>query len=159
MTDDNGKRIVEIHGTKFEVDLREAHKVEKLRVGDRVSVLTKDYAKTYKVNHGVVVGFEPFAELPTVVISYITSGWDAGKIEILAFNEKTEDVEIVKSTDDVLFDKAEAVEGLDKRIEKARAELAEEERKKAYFLRHFGRYWREAENVELTRHAVLGEDY
>lgn len=151
-------RVVEIRGAKFEVDMRSAVRIDTLRIGDTVSVLVKEYA-SYKMCHGVVVGFEPFQKLPTILVAYITSGWEAGEIKILSWNEKTsEDVELVKSVDDVLFDKADAVASLDKKIESAEAQLSEAKKKKAYFLRHFGRYWRDAEHVEGDRRAVLGEE-
>ena len=58
---------------KFEVDARTAtlRQIECIRIGARVKVLTKDYADNTKVNHGVVVGFEPFKENHTVIVAYI----------------------------------------------------------------------------------------
>jgi hypothetical protein len=152
------KKVIEIRGTKFEVDLRRATIIEELRVGDTIAVLKRDYGEKYTVHDGVVVGFEPFQTLPTVVLAHLASGYEGGDIKILAYNEKTKDVEIVKKVDDILFDKEEALRLLDGKIETARQSLRSAEKRKAYFLRHFARYWRSATEVEQTRQSVLGED-
>ena len=136
-------RVVEIKGAKFEVDMREAITVQTLKIGDRVSVLLKTYSSNYEVKHGVVVGFEPFRELPTVLVAYLTNEYTGGEIKILAWNDKTQDTDLVKSVDDVLFSKEEALAALDKKIDDAKAKVTEAEAHKAYFLRHFGAYWRE----------------
>ena len=141
-------RIVEIKGTKFEVDLREATIVESLRIGDRVSVLLKRYGGDYEVKHGVVVGFEPFEKLPTVLIAYLQADFYGGEIKILAWNEATKDTKIVKSVDDVLFSKEEALQKLDRQIDEAERKLGEARQNKAYFLKHFGAYWKDAVEME-----------
>lgn len=139
------RRVVEIRGVKFEVDTREAVMVHDLKVGDRVSVLLKRYGDTYDVHHGVVVGFEPFQTLPTIIVAYLVSTFDSGEIKLLPFNEKSADTEVVKSVDDVLFDKADALRVLDRKIEQAEQALAMANRHREYFLDHFGRYWAESE--------------
>lgn len=149
------KRIIEIKGTKFEVDMRQATVVENLKVGDRVSVLKKSYGESYNIYAGVVVGFEPFQKLPTIVIAYMSKDYSSADITIIAFNERTKDIELIKSVDDIMFDKDDAILLLDKKIEEKRREYESAKEKKSYFLRHFGRYWKDAENVELTRKAVL----
>src|SRR5690606_28503543 len=65
------KTIIEVNGVKLEVDLRTAKRVDELRVGDRVKVLTKDYRGEYEVHAGTIVGFEPFENLPTVIVAYL----------------------------------------------------------------------------------------
>ena len=69
MTNEN-KTVIEVNGVKLEVDLRQAVRIDTLGVGDRVKVMVKIYSD-YKVYAGVVVGFEPFKELPTIIIAYL----------------------------------------------------------------------------------------
>ncbi len=61
-------KIIEINSVKLEVDRRSAERVDQIQVGDRVKVLNKQYSD-YKVYHGVVIGFEPFEELPTIIVA------------------------------------------------------------------------------------------
>ena len=54
---------IEINGVKLQVDLRHARRLEEIRVGSRVKVLTKDY-NGHKVSHGVVIGFTLLENVP-----------------------------------------------------------------------------------------------
>ena len=105
---------------------------------------------SYEVKHGVVVGFEPFQKLPTVLIAYLTTDFTGGDVKILAWNSETEDTEVVAATDDILFDKDEGMRALDRAIDKAEADLASAQERKVYFLKHFRAYWSETEAVTET---------
>lgn len=139
------RRVIEIRGVKFDVDMREAITVESLKVGDRVSVLEKKYGDNFACHSGVVVGFEPFKTLPTIILAYIESGYAGGEVKVVAFNDKTEGFEMVKSVDDVLFDKEDAIRALDKKIAAAELVVTQAREAKRYFLEHFGAYWKEAD--------------
>jgi hypothetical protein len=48
------KTIIEVSGVKLEVDLRQARRIEEIRIGDRVKVLTKDYSADWPFRQAAV---------------------------------------------------------------------------------------------------------
>lgn len=134
--------IIEVNGVKLEVDLRSAKRVDELRVGDRVKVLTKVY-DGHKVYAGSVIGFEPFNALPTIIVAYVEQGYNATDIKFVHYNAGTKDVEIIKAIDDDALDiaKDNILSSMEREIEKKRREIADIEEKRAYFLRNFQAYW------------------
>lgn len=146
MTEDT-KRIIEIEGVKIEVDLRNAKRVDILRVGSAVKVLVKNY-NNYSVHTGVVVGFDAFEKLPTILIAYINKDYLKTELNLLAFNAESKDIEIVMSDpEDIYFDREEVEKWFDRERETKEREIAELESKRAYFRRHFGKLF-DSELVE-----------
>lgn len=137
------KTIIEINGVKLEVDLRTARRVDEMRVGTRVKVLKKKYSDTHEVFHGVIIGFEPFKQLPTIIVAYMSIEYNAAKIEYLYFNASTKETELVVATDDDTgaLDKVNIVSIMDREVEKKRQEIAEIEARKSFFLSKFAMYW------------------
>ena len=77
------KTIIEVGGVKLEVDMRYARRVDTLRVGDRVKCLVKKYGNTHETYPGVVVGFEPFPSLPSIVVAYLdTSSYNGDTLKV-----------------------------------------------------------------------------
>lgn len=142
------KTVVEINGVKMEIDLRHATRVENISVGTRVKVLKKEYGG-YKVHHGIVIGFEPFKQLPTIIIAAVLAEYNQTKIEYFYYNAECKDVEVVVAVDDDLaaLDKERLVRQLDNEIEKKQAEIAEIENRKQYFLKTFASYWQPLEQA------------
>lgn len=94
------KTIVEVNGVKLEVDLRYARRIDELRIGDRVKVLHKQgYGNDLTVSPGIIVGFEPFKELPTIVVAYVNQDWNRADVKFLHYNAKSE-AEIVHAADE-----------------------------------------------------------
>lgn len=138
----DGKTVIEVNGVKLEVDLRHAKRVDELRVGDRVKVLTKGYSD-YAVHAGTIIGFEPFAKLPTIIVAYVEKSYAKAEIKFVHFNGQSKDVEIIKAIDDdaIDIDKQNVVQQLDAEIAKLRDQIADVERRKQYFLDNFKAYW------------------
>lgn len=138
--------VIEINGVKLEVDLRTAKKIEHIRVGSRVKVLKKDYSG-YKVSHGVVVGFDQFAQLPTLVIATAEVTYGDSKISFTYFNAETKETEVVVSTDDdaLALDKEAFLQWTEREIAKKHAEIQDLENKRDYFLGKFSSYWTKPE--------------
>lgn len=137
------KTVIEINGVKMEVDLRHAKRIDELRVGDRVKVMTKKY-DGYSVFAGTIIGFEPFQKLPTIIVAYIEVSYaSGGDIKFVHYNAQSKDVEIIKAIDDDSLDlsKADALRGFDKMIATKQSEIEELERKRQYFIDHFQAYW------------------
>lgn len=136
-------QIIEINGVKLQVDMRYAKRIEEITVGSRVKVLRKTYSENYEVLHGVIIGFEPFEKLPTIIVAAAKVDYSTAQIEFIYYNAKTEGVEIVVAHDDDLaaLDKNDFVAKCDREIDKKRTEIAELENRKQFFLAKFGIYW------------------
>jgi hypothetical protein len=138
-------KIIEINGVKFEVDARTAtlRQIDTIRVGARVKVLKKKYNDDYEVHHGVVVGFEPFKDAPTIIIAYIeTSYGSAPAIKFLYFHAKSQEQIIISDENDKESLIASDITGqIDREIVKKKQEIQDLEDRRAYFLRSFQSYW------------------
>lgn len=136
-------QTIEINGIKMEVDLRYAKRIDTIRVGDKVKLLAKsDYGEP-KVVPGVVVGFEPFETLPTIIVTYLEISYSGVELKFAYVNDKSrKNWEIVPSIDDEMpVDKADVLEGFRKERAKLQNSIEELDRKEAYFLRHFQKYF------------------
>ena len=141
---------IEINGVKLEVDLRNATRVETLRVGTRVKVLKKNYS-SYAVLHGVIIGFEPFKKLPTIIVAAASVEYDKAKIEFIYYNSESVDIEIVVALDNdtSALDKNDFLEQVDREITKKSAEIKEMKLRKEFFLKQFECYWSDV-NLSCT---------
>lgn len=139
--------IIEVNGVKLEVDLRHAKRVDNLKIGDRVKCLVKSsYGGGMSTHAGVVVGFEPFPSLPSIVVAYLDTGYASGTLKFQTFNSETKDFEVIADLDNnaLEVDKAHIIAQFDRDSAKKMQELEEIEAKRAFFIAHFGRYF---ENV------------
>ena len=139
--------VIEINGIKMEVDLRHAQIVhDNIRVGTRVKVLRKQNGygtNEAKVFPGVVVGFEPFKELPTIIVCFLEHDWQSASLQFAYINSQvSEKYEIIVSQDDDLpVSKADVLAKLDREIAKKQDEITDIQLKRDYFLRHFNKYF------------------
>lgn len=130
--------IIEINGIKMEVDLRTAQRVESYKVGDNVKVLVKEYGDTYTSCPGVIIGFDAFAQLPTITVCYLKPGYNA-EIKFVGINSKTEGIEIVHmAAHEKLLDSETTMQYIDREILKKETEVTELKMKKSFFLEHYG---------------------
>lgn len=141
----SNKHVIEINGVKMEIDLRHAKRIDTMRVGDRVKVLTKHYGNEYKINAGTIIGFEPFKELPTIIVAYLDTNYAEVTVKFLYFNAASKDVEIVASIDEDALDvnKAGVLAQMDRAIQKKEDEVADLKLKREFFLANFRAYWPE----------------
>lgn len=145
------KRIIEINGVKLEVDMRYAKRVEELRVGSKVKVLVKSYGDSYNTYAGVIVGFEEFEKLPTIVVAYLESSWSSADIKFVNYNAKTQDIEIVSSvSDEYDLNRVDAIASFDREIVKKERELSDLKEKRDYFDKKFGMYWNMKISEKIT---------
>jgi hypothetical protein len=144
---DKQTTIIEINGVKLEVDLRSAKRIDELKIGSRVKCLEKPSYGEMKTRPGVIVGFEPFPSLPTVVVAYLDIGYGSVGLKFKSFNTETKDFEVVADIDNnaLEIDRDEALAHFEREAEKKRLELREIEQKRAFFLAHFGRYFAETQ--------------
>lgn len=137
--------IIEINGIKMEVDLRHAVRIDHLKVGDRVKCLVKGYS-AFETYAGIIVGFEPFKALPSIVVAYLDTGYASGTLKFKTFNAETKDFEIVSDLDNnaLEVDKTHILATFDREIATKVREREDIEAKRAFFLAHFGRYFESA---------------
>jgi len=138
------KTIIEVGGVKLEVDMRYARRIEEIRLGDRVKVLRKHQYRENKfdVNPGIVVGFEPFSKLPTIIIAYVHHDWKNAEIKFLHYNAASEDVEIVAAVDeDFHVDRDALMARFDSQIEAKKQEVETIEAQRRYFETNFRAFW------------------
>lgn len=136
--------IVDINGVKIEVDLSGAQKVEHYKVGDHVKVLVKSDYSSPAVYPAVVVGFEPFPSLPTIVLAYLKVEYSSAEIKFVFFNAESKNVEICRMLHaDAELNKADAINRLQAEIDKKQAEVDELVRRKNYFVENFRRHFSE----------------
>ncbi len=152
MAEKQNLKVIEIHGTKFEVDLSKATKVEEFRVGDRVKVLQKaSYGEKFDIFPGVIIGFEWFEKHPTITIAYVDIKYSSIDVNFLYYNSESKDVEISHTDNlELLIKPNDVIEMLDKEIHKHKVEIEEIELKKKYFLKNFKQYFKEFVPEELT---------
>lgn len=135
------KRIIEINGVKMEIDLRQAKVVDNFKVGDTVKVLIKGYSD-YKSHVGMIVGFDEFKNLPTIIIAYLNIDYSDTAIKFVYLNNESKDIEICPINDwDIPYSKQQIIDKLDKEIIKKEEELREIKSKKELFLSMFGKYF------------------
>lgn len=137
--------IIEVSGIKMEVQAGYARRIDVLRIGMRVKVLQKTYSG-HEVLPGVIVGFEPFTKLPTVVVAYVKSDWSSTDIQFLYYNKSTaekQETELVVAADQEIgkMDRDKIVNSIDRAISAKQAEITVLEEKRAYFLTNFAQYW------------------
>lgn len=137
--------VIEIGGVKLEVDLRTAKRIDTLRVGTAVKVLTKPSYGDPQVSAGVVVGFEPFPTLPTILVAYMTESYSSAEVKVIAINANTKDTELIASVDDALFDRDEVLRKFDKQIATKQRELDTIKEQRTYFESNFAAYWQRVE--------------
>jgi len=138
--------IIEINGVKLEVDLRHAKRVDNLKIGDRVKCLVKSSYSGMSTHAGVVVGFEPFPSLPSIVVAYLDTGYASGTLKFQTFNTETKDFEVIADLDNnaLEVDRGHIIAQFDRDAAKKQQELEEIEAKRAFFIAHFGRYFEQA---------------
>jgi hypothetical protein len=144
MTDKN-KRIIEIDGVKLEVDLREAKQVDKFKVGQNVKVLVEEYDNDFRAYPGAIIGFDNFKNKPTIVVIYLKADYSGAEIEYAYICEgQKKRVEIVPVSDEeISFNKGRIIDLLNSEIETKKQKLKDVEAKKAYFLKHFDKMFKD----------------
>lgn len=141
---------IEVNGVKMEVDMRYAKRIEELRVGSKVRVMTKDYSG-HTVHSGVIIGFEPFTDLPTIIVCYLEKSYSKMELKFLHFNAESKDIGLVKAVDDDLdMEKSEVFDWFDREQKKLRDQIDELETRKQYFANNFAVYWETIKKEDLA---------
>ena len=129
---------IELKGQSFEV-MTQAVVRNTIKVGDRLRILKKSAYSDAVVCDGIVIGFEPFKTLPSIVIAYIEDMYTTTDVKFLIWNDSTKDVEIAVATDG-LFEKnlSHYASKIEAKIEKLYHEARELRQKLDYMKSKFG---------------------
>ncbi len=136
-------QTIEVNGIKMEIDLRHAKRIDVFKIGSPVKLLIKSQHAEPEVKSAVVVGFEPFDTLPTIIVAYLNNGYGGAKIEMAHINEKSHSkYEIVMSIDDdIPFKRDTVMDQMEKAILGKYEEAKQLERERDFFLKHFDCYF------------------
>lgn len=136
------KTIIEVNGVKLEVDMRTARRIEEIRIGSPVKLLTKVTYGGNKVHPGIVIGFEPFKDLPTILVAYVEESWASAEIKIAAINSKQEDFDMIAAVDrDFAVDRDAIVKRFDRQIAAKEREIDTIREQRKYFETNFKAFW------------------
>lgn len=136
-------RIVEISGIKLELDERTGtlKNVDCYRVGDNVKLLKKEY-ESYKSVPAVIVEFDAFEKMPTIVVAYLATDYSGAQIHFAYINSATKDMEICPMSEmEMVINKNLVIDALNRAVQRKEDELIEMKMKRAYFLEQFGKYF------------------
>jgi ribosomal protein L19 len=140
------KRIVDINGVMLEIDLRTAKTVESYKVGDNVKVLVERYGNEFNSYPGIIIGFDDFQKLPTILIAYLDARGSTAEIKFECFNSKTEKIEICPANyNEMPFEKSTVLDMLNREILAAEQNVIDLKNKKEYFENNFNKYFKRNE--------------
>ena len=139
---ENNMRMIEINGVKLEVDMSQATKVEKYKVGDNIKVLRKQYSSGYEVLNGVIVQFINFNELPTIQIAVFKQDYSGSRIEFIDYNSKCENIEISPcSPHELQLEKTSVIDKFNNEIASKQSAVDELVAKRDWFIKYFAKYF------------------
>ncbi len=137
------KKVIEINGVKLEVDMRYAKVLDQYKVGDSVKLLTKEYNSNYVSYPGIIIGFNNFKELPTIIIAYLKVSYSEATMCFAYLNKESKDIEICPMVDEVIpFDTAHVIDLFDRKILAKEQEVENLKAQKDYFMNQFGAYFK-----------------
>lgn len=142
-------KVVDLNGTKFEVEDTKVKRVTEYHIGDTVKILDTHYSNA-EVSDGIIVDFLNFKSLPTIRVAKITNSSFSSDVDVsfVSINSKTEDVEIMPiSLDEMKIDINLMNELFDSKIARKQRELDELKHKKNFFNKFFGQSEEELETV------------
>jgi hypothetical protein len=130
---------VDIKGVKFEVDTNKFVKNNNnYKIGDCIKVLIKKYGAEWRSYHGMIIGFDAFENLPTILIAYLDTEFGNADITLLCFNNASEGIEITAANNIQLqLTKESAVQKFYNQIRDLKQQIEETEAKLQIFLTTF----------------------
>lgn len=118
-----------------------AVRAEVLKVGDTVRVLIKPSYGNPEVHTGVIVGFEPFKERPTIIVAYLEVGYNKAEMKMLYYNgNDKQEAEILAAPDglNIEIERSRILDWFDSEEQKKLVEVDEIRAKRRYFNKYFG---------------------
>lgn len=130
-------QIIEVNGVKLEISLDHARKIEAYKIGDPVKILVEQYGDKFASRPGVIIGFDSFTNLPTIVVLYLDNEYSPD-LKFAYINANSKGIEIAPMLyDEIKFSHDEVIRKLDDRCAAKRCELADLELKRDLFSKRF----------------------
>lgn len=132
---------VQVHGKRFMVDMTGAKVVDEFRIGDPIKVLIKRYNDEFDAFHGMIIGFDNFENLPTVVIAYFEHKYgDDAELKVVHMNSQSKGIEITHTiAAELKLDPQAVLDKMNSKIAEHRTKIREIENKKRFFLTNFSK--------------------
>lgn len=141
--------VIEVNGVRLEVDMRYARRIEEIRIGSPVKLLAKNGYGGHKVYAGIVIGFEPFKDLPTILVAYIEDDFSKAEVKVVSINAKTENYDLVAAVDpDFSIDRESVLKKFERQIAAKQREIEVIEEQINYFKTNFKAYWAQVQKTE-----------
>ena len=132
---------VEVQGKKFMVDMAGAKVIDQFKVGDPIKVLVKKYNDEFDAYYGMVIGFDNFENLPTIVIAYFEAKYGGeGELKIVHLNDQAKGIEICHTTPaEAALNPQAVLDKINSTISDHRNKIRELRNKKEFFLNGFAK--------------------
>lgn len=139
----------DVGGRRIELDLKSATRIETLSIGAKVKVLDTTPYSGPKVWPGVIVGFEPFEKMPTIIVAYIEGDWGKAELKFLHYNSKCADKYelVVADVDTADLDRELVSKHFAETIRTHEVAIEDLKQKRDYFERNFRAYWQQVQPV------------
>ena len=136
-------QVIEINGLRVEVSAVTTAEYS-FKIGDAAKILVvPSYAGSEPAVHpAVIVNFENFQDLPTLVVAYLTNDYNA-ELKFAHVNAKSAARYQLVPADNLTLalDKQYVVQRMDNEITRKERELADLIARKDYFLSRFGKFF------------------
>ncbi len=119
-------------------EVKEDKRVNDFKVGDAVNILIKEY-QSYVYYPGIIIGFNNFMELPTIIIAYLKVSYPEATMSFAYLNKESKNIKICPMVDEIIpFDKAHVIDLFDRKILAKEQEVEELKVHKDIFLNQYG---------------------
>jgi hypothetical protein len=112
--------------------------IESFKVGDRVKCLVKGYSD-YQTRYGIIVDFNEFQSLPTIVVAYIENNYSDFDVKIVNVNSQSKDAVQIVPMDklEIGISRSDLEETVSRQLEAKRQEIRKLEEKQKYVMTVF----------------------
>lgn len=126
-------QIIEVGGTKIEIDFSQVRKIETFKIGDTIKIFKKKYSD-WKIYPAIITGFAKSEEMAGIEITYLEIDYSTAKLMCDIVTEESKDIVLATITSNekyMTFDNVS--EMLARDIDKREMELAEAKSKLTFF--------------------------
>lgn len=123
------------------VDMTGAKVVDQFQVGDPVKVLVKKYNDEHDAYYGMIIGFDNFENLPTIVIAYFESSYGSkADLKVVHLNDQTKGLEICHTIPaEINLNPQAVLDEFNSKISEKRNEIRSLTNQKEFFLSSFSK--------------------
>lgn len=133
-------QIIEVGGTKIEIDFSRARKIETFKVGDCIKIFKKKYSD-WKLYPAIITGFASSDEMSGIEVTYLETEYNSAtmKCEVVTAETKETIIASISSNENYMSFNT-LTELLARDIDKKEMELAEAKSKLKFFKDFYGKY-------------------